>query len=195
MSEFKEEAARLRKNLEVVIEIFELPTFEVFLSAGCNSIHQIYEMGLTRENATFADHISSTSLYVPKDVIKAMCIGASYIEAALSAHEKGYPFALRFLIGAAEEDGFLRGAAFGTVHEDERSRAALSVNGKKGAASLHGPRTELKLWALLEASKSRNSDKDTARMLAVRIPAHLAGASKDPERLIYDALRATAKPN
>ena len=40
----------------------------------------------------------------------------------------------------------------------------------------------------------RNAHMDIARNLAARLSAHLADISKDPERLIYDALRNPAKP-
>lgn len=195
MWEFEAEADLLRAKLEDWIDgVFKL-SFDTFLHAGCDGIHQIHVDGITRENSTFADHITAPGLYVPKDVIKAMCLGAAFIGAAVEAHEQGNSFAVKFLIDAAEEVGFCSGAAFAVMHEDERSRAEKSINGKKGALSLHGPRTELKNWALAQAKSNRGAHKDIARKLASQIPEHLVDVSKDPERLIYDALRAPAKPS
>lgn len=74
-------------------------------------------------------------------------------------------------------------------------KSSLSKAGTNGAQSLHRPAAELKSWALSQATIHRGSDKDIARKLAAQIPKHLADASKDPERLIYDALRAAAKQN
>jgi hypothetical protein len=74
--------------------------------------------------------------------------------------------------------------------DDESRRQRLSMAGKIGARSLHRPVTELKAWALSEAKNSRGSHKEIARKLATQIPKHLADASKDPTRLIYDTLRA-----
>lgn len=194
MDRFIEEASYLREYLDDWIKLFGLP-FKVFADAGGEGILQIHGEGIAREDATFADHITDIGGYIPKDVVKAMCLGAIHILGGLDAHAKGHSFAFSFLIKAAEEIGFCRGAGFGVVHEEESRREALSINGKKGAESLHGPRTELKEWALSQAINNRGAHKDIARKLANQLPTHLAGASKDPERLIYDTLRAAAKQN
>ena len=72
-------------------------------------------------------------------------------------------------------------------------RSSLSSAGVKGAQSLHRPMAELKEWALSEANRIRGSHKDIARNLTSRIPKHLVNVSKDPERLIYDTLRAATQ--
>ena len=69
----------------------------------------------------------------------------------------------------------------------------LSKFGAKGAQTRHRPVAQLKEWALAEAAKSHDSDIEIANKLASRIPKHLADVSKDPKRLIYDALRALKK--
>lgn len=136
MAEFEKEASHLRANLDEWIELFELP-FEVFSDAGCKGLHQIYIDGIDRKHATFADHISCLAIPVPKDVIKAMCIGAAHLSARHIALKKGDPFASRFLINAAEEIGYCRGAAFGIVIEDGAHRVAQSNRGKTAADALH----------------------------------------------------------
>lgn len=189
-----EKATDLRKSLTIWIDQFELP-FSAFLEAGHNGLYDLEVEGITRENSTFADHIVDSKLNVPKDVIKAMCLGVAYIEDALDSREKWNALSLSYLINAAEEVGFCRGAYFGVGHVYASRRAALSASGKKGALALHGPRAELKAWALSQAKGNRGSHKDIARELAAQIPKHLADISKDPDRLIYDALRAQQKPN
>ena len=193
MDAFVDEASRIRSTLEDWIELFGLP-FEVFADAGGQGILQIFEKGITPEDATFADHIVAPALYVPKDVIKAMCLGATYLLAGLDAHAKGHTFAVCFLIKAAEEVGFCSGAAFGVIHEDLIRRTELSISGKKGALSRHKAVTELKAWALAQAKDSRSADRVLSRSLARRIPDHLADASTDPVRVIYETLLAKNNP-
>lgn len=72
-------------------------------------------------------------------------------------------------------------------------KVSLSKAGLLGAASTHRKTRALKAWAEQEAKVMRGTDKDIARKLAARIPAHLAKASESPERLIYDHLRAIRK--
>ena len=72
----------------------------------------------------------------------------------------------------------------------ERTRKAkLSEAGKLGALAKNAPVNALKDWALNRASSMRGSDIDNARQLSALLPEHLAEISKNPERLIYDALR------
>ena len=191
MEYFIKKATHLRENLAIWIEQFELP-FDAFLEAGQNRLCDL-QVGITREESSFADRIVDSKLVVPKDVIKAMCLGVAYLDDALEYFEKSPESALGYLICAAEEFGFCHGAYFGVGHVYASRRVAQSVNGKKGALLLHGPRTELKAWALSQAKGNRGSHKDIACALAAQIPKHLADISKDPERLIYDALRAQQK--
>ena len=67
--------------------------------------------------------------------------------------------------------------------------------GRKGLANRNAPVRELKEWVIQEAAMQRGSHKGIARELAKRIPKHLEEVSKDPERLIYDTLRAAKKPS
>lgn len=77
--------------------------------------------------------------------------------------------------------------------EAESRRQLLSMAGKTGAQSLHRRATELKAWALGKAAGMRGRPTDIARKLSGQIPNHLADASTKPERMIYDALRASSK--
>lgn len=66
----------------------------------------------------------------------------------------------------------------------------LSTAGRIGAEGRKKKYAGLKLWALDQAKVMRGADKDIARRLVLKLPTHLAEASIDPQRLIYDALRA-----
>ena len=105
--------------------------------------------------------------------------------------------AARMAESSANTKKELKGQALAALRlreaDDESRRQRLSMAGKSGAQSLHRPVAELKAWALSEAKNSRGSHKDIARKLATQIPKHLADASKDPTRLIYDTLRAPTK--
>ena len=68
-------------------------------------------------------------------------------------------------------------------------QAMLSKAGLLGAESRNKPYAALKSWAIEKAGGMRGAHKDIADRLAAQLPAHLANASKDPARLIYDALR------
>lgn len=70
---------------------------------------------------------------------------------------------------------------------------ARSTSGKKGGVQKNAPYATLKAWALKEAANMRGSDKDVAKDLFKTLPVHLADVSEDPQRLIYDTLRASKK--
>ena len=69
-------------------------------------------------------------------------------------------------------------------------KSALAKAGLSGARSKHSKPRALKAWAEQQAKAMKGAELDIARRLAARIPEHLAGASKNPERLIYEHLRA-----
>jgi hypothetical protein len=77
----------------------------------------------------------------------------------------------------------------------EKRQAMLSEAGLLGARVRNKQYQELKEWAIGKADGMRGAHKDVARKLFAQLPEHLADASKDPERLIYDALRSSAKPD
>ena len=189
MRNFIDEAFRLRKELDLWIDIVGIP-FDRFLKAGIFGIAEIHSKKIDRANAIFADQISCELNLLPKDVVMGLCLSAAYLDLVIEMHEESKLCNFHFLNMAAEEIGFCHGANFGLVRANERRRVKLSDSGKKGAKSLHRPKNELKAWALSEAKSIRSSHKDIARKLVTQIPKHLVDASKDPERLIYDALRA-----
>lgn len=79
------------------------------------------------------------------------------------------------------------------ISKEAGSTALVSQAGRRGADKKHSFTRELKEWVLQHAQKMRGADKDIARELAKRIPVHLQNASQDPQRFIYDTLRASRK--
>ena len=78
---------------------------------------------------------------------------------------------------------------------DKRRKEMLSAAGRQGATVRNQQYQELKAWARKKAEGMKDPQRDIARKLAARLPLHLADVSKEPERLIYDALRSSAKPD
>ena len=74
-------------------------------------------------------------------------------------------------------------------------KAFLAKAGREGAKIRNRPYQELKDWTIAQAVGMRDQDIDIARRLSAQIPEHLADVSKNPERLIYDALRAQRMPD
>jgi len=122
---------------------------------------------------------------------EAILAGAAvlWVDAALASSDM--PRALAFMSCAANamwQAGFMSG----WEGKEEMLRTDARHAGKKGGTERHRATQELKQWALAEAVAIRGSDMEIARSLARRIPSRLDGVSADPERLIYDALRAVA---
>lgn len=122
---------------------------------------------------------------------EAVLAGAAvlWVDAALAS--SNMQRALAFMSCAANamwQAGFMSG----WEGKEEMLRTDARHAGKKGGAERHRATQELKQWALAEAVAIRGSDMEVARSLARRIPSHLGSVSADPERLIYDALRAVA---
>lgn len=83
----------------------------------------------------------------------------------------------------------------GALSNEKARRAALSNAGRLGARSKNQGTDALKAWALEKSRSMRGADIEIARQLSARLPEHLADVSKDPARLIYDALRADREKN
>lgn len=90
-------------------------------------------------------------------------------------------------------NGHWAGSFFTTKRLKERVVKRAAGAGRMGAAEKHRPANELKSWAKEQAKFMKGSDMMIARRLASQIPMHLADASKNPERLIYDTLRSLRK--
>lgn len=90
----------------------------------------------------------------------------------------------------------LRPAAINDLFEkfQTKQKAVLSEAGRQGAIAKNLGHKRLKEWALGEAKEMKNAHTDIARRLAARLPANFADVSRNPERLIYEALRSVKKP-
>lgn len=81
-----------------------------------------------------------------------------------------------------------------TVSKENINRKInLSNAGTKGAVTKHAGFRELKAWALEKAKTMRCSQQQIALKLSFDLPDHLKNVSKDPKRLIYEALRLSKK--
>lgn len=192
MNDFLAKTAELQADLDGWVDFLELPV-KTFEDAGLEGIAQQIDESISFENSTFADLIATEVENVPKSAIKALCLGAAYLRAAISDYANKGSSAIWLLMAASEQFYFCRGMATGVLYEDSIKRAALSVHGKKGATSRHKAGTELKAWALAQAIESRSADKDTARMLVNKMPTNLGNGLNNPERLIYETLLAKNK--
>lgn len=104
-------------------------------------------------------------------------------------------FAVTMARGVAMGNAGMRAGEIQAMSNDFLRKKSLSEAGAKGALVKLQPYGLLKTWALAQAVGMRDQDIDIARRLSAQIPEHLADVSKNPERLIYDALRAQRTPD
>ncbi len=81
-----------------------------------------------------------------------------------------------------------------TESNSNAAKEFLSAAGASGADSKHRLTRELREWALKQAATMRGTHTGIARTLEQQVPQHLAEASKDPKRFIYDTLRQQNNP-
>ena len=130
------------------------------------------------------------------------CMSLYWFSQASDLNQSGNSLAAQELIfEAMDASGLSKGTnmwnvAFQAANEeqDDDRRTHRSTAGRQGALVRQQRYAELKKWALEKGAKL-GASKDVARRLAAQLPAHLADVSKEPERLIYDALRNSAKPD
>ena len=78
---------------------------------------------------------------------------------------------------------------FGRYIENKDHKYMMAKAGRLGGSSKNSDARALKTWAEQQAKTMKGADRAIARKLAAKIPEHLAGASENPDRLIYDHLR------
>ena len=140
--------------------------------------------------------------HIPRQCLKSLgyaCATLSFISHDFEEGKLTIKNGLLNLTTAAMSKGSafsLHPKAVGYLFEkyQAKRKAVLSEAGRQGATVKNLPHKLVKTWALGEAKEMRNAHMDIARNLAARLPAHLADISKNPERLIYDALRSPIKP-
>ena len=142
-----------------------------------------------------ADIVTASNAII--DAMEAVSYAQSLAHSGfLSRQERVRPSASRSssgkrLIGATQRE---------KIAKEERGkvqaeiRATLSAAGLLGAISRSQRYEPIKQWALEKAGNMRGAHKQIARNLSSVLPEHLKRISDDPERLIYDTLRAPKRP-
>lgn len=74
-------------------------------------------------------------------------------------------------------------------------KVALTTAGRAGGNAKAARFEKLKEWILREAAGSHKPDKELARELSNKLPEHLFGISKEPERYIYEVIRKSKELN
>lgn len=124
--------------------------------------------------------------WLTRDAVMAAA-ALAWLDGAIAAPDAFTQLDLMACAGSAlHQCGFTSGW---DGHE-EMIRSDASRAGKAGARAKYQLTDRLKEWALSQVTPQMPASMDVARMLARRIPDDLREASKDPTRLIYEALRA-----
>lgn len=138
-------------------------------------------------SSPYPESIQKASSRISIYGIFSICIATAYLELAENYKDKD-ELAFKFLQYAI----LYAGSAYGCLHEVaitcEFDRIHKKKIGNKGRQTRNEPKRELKAWALEQASSMKGTDREIAKKLSARLPAHLAGASKNPEQLIYRTL-------
>lgn len=127
---------------------------------------------------------------LPDRVLMEMCVCCVLLHSAKAAIDaQKMEFAAVLAIDAAEKLGFVSGAAWQLVSDDEAQREKMAARGRVGGLKRHQMTAMLREWAMKQSENIRGGDIDVARKLAKTIPPALVNASVDPERLIYESIR------
>lgn len=155
-------------------------------------INELRDFASKNERAQFPEELPALTFSIDAYKTDQQQVQGLVVEALLAFDElieqlvQGKPYgALRWLSAGYK---FLMEAVHQALPIAEKS-ATARVKGLNGALVKHAKTSELKDWADDQAKSMKGDDRTVARKLAARIPVHLADASKDPGRLIYDHLR------
>lgn len=158
-----------------------------------------YSKQLEKSNADF-DRLCNAAPHVSRECLRLL--STAYTIIVLFIEDKAIEQSVRsgamMLISAATAKGSAisllpESVGYLSAKVQAERKALLSKAGLRGAESRNKPYEAVKTWALEKAIVMRGAHKDIARILANQLPPHLEGASKDPARLIYDALRMSTK--
>lgn len=196
--------AELHEMSYVIAEFLKIPS-EIFNQHGLSALSVAlyenmgdeYSQAAEQARQSF-DLLCGSAPRVPRAAIKSISLAYAQLSNIFDSRSKygGDLSAVKSLVSAAGAKGMVMGLIYGDPNTTEiERRKMLSVAGTLGSKGKHSGTNALKAWAIERASTMSGSDKDIARKLAGNLPEHLKKASKDPERFIYDALRALAKPN
>ncbi|MBU4423902.1 MAG: hypothetical protein KKG12_09075 [Gammaproteobacteria bacterium] len=193
-SDIEEEAQRLAEKLQYWAQTFSIPMSDINKDAA--SWFEYVTKSDDPQISEFTEFVNAkVALHTPDFPILLIVHLTAAAMSMLSFHAANRPEqpAWRSLISAAEQLSMLEGLVGSSVFEREARSLKLSEGGKKGAQVKHQGISRLKDWAVSEAQGVRGADKEISRQLALKIPAELVGVSKDPERVIYDAIRTARK--
>ncbi|MDP2768557.1 MAG: hypothetical protein Q8O81_01845 [Giesbergeria sp.] len=192
--EINEQAERLTNKLKYWVDTFAVPMADIDSDAA--KFRDYFENTEDQNLEEWTDFVESqvsartpgsAELICTHLTLAAMCLRC--IRENIWSAKSDFVF----LISAAEQLSMLEGLVGSSVFEREARSLKLSEGGKKGAQVKHQGISKLKQWAVSEAQGARGADKEISRQLALRIPSDFDAVSKDPERVIYDAIRAARK--
>lgn len=193
---------RIERNLlcEVAFDVLGIPRDE-FYQFGSSALR----LSLLEQEKIAPDHeiavdakkefdlLCGSAPSISPDAIKAICLASCAHEVCFGGNGKEdmtAAHAASVLSAIAMTRGFAMGAASASpAASDAMRKELLSMAGLRGATVKHSKSRSLKTWAEQQARIMKGADLDIARRLAAQIPEHLADASKNPERLIYEHLR------
>lgn len=193
-TEIDEEAERLTDKLQYWAETFDVPMSDINNDAA--SWFEYVSKSDDPQISEFTEFVNAkVALHTPDNpILILLCLTAAAMS-MMSFHAANQPErpAWLSLIRAAEHLAMLEGLVGSSVFEREARSLKLSEGGKKGATVRHQAISRLKQWAVSEAQTARGADKEISRQLVLKIPRELADVSRDPERVIYEAIRAARK--
>lgn len=197
---------QIESNLldQVALDVFGIPKGK-FRELGSSALHLLLvrqgeldpddEMAIHAKNEF--DVLCKSAPNTSRDAIDAICLASTLYELFFGVNrieEITSTDAISALWMITMMRGFAMGAASSSpAASDVVRKMMLSVAGLNGSAVKHSKPRALKAWAEQEAKTMKGSHMDIARKLAAKVPEHLADASGNPWRLIYDHLRALRK--
>ncbi|HEY5850416.1 MAG TPA: hypothetical protein VIT62_06580 [Lysobacter sp.] len=114
-----------------------------------------------------------------------------WIDAA--AMQIGNPGRSMEMLGEAAGAMRESGVQLGWTMRSEAQRRADKDNSKLGWERRHGKAAKLKEWGVTQAKLMNGSAMEVAKHLAQNLPEEHSSASRDPERLLYEAILADQK--
>ena len=203
--------------LDLLIEKYEIP-IDVFTECAKSFLMEPLYQEMLKTDGAFVIHttaelntllidalakqerLSQAVPKIPKATVHCICVAYT----VLCSHHFFKGDDVQNIVMLLMTMAMLRGSATGNspdliaqIHSSISlaQRRNLSRAGEKGVMVKLKPYAEIKTWALSEAKNMKDPDIEIARKLSAQLPKHLADVSRNPERLIYEALRARYKPD
>ena len=191
----------LANMLQIPDDIFQEHLLSGFMLMMYQDKNEVDHDNKKHENTIESfDKLCSSAPLASRECIRLLSIGYGCISMFHweKSREKSIKSLVLYLTLAATSEGGANALlppsiGFLAARVHAARTASLSAAGEQGAKSRNKPFESVKGWALEKASGMHGDQKTISRKLAAQLPEHLAGASKDPARLIYDALRASQR--